>query len=160
LATIGLTQGKQATVDDKDYAILSRNRWYAMRVGHTWYAARHSPMVNGKRNTILMHREIIGDGPTTDIDHINGDGLDNRSVNLRFCDRSHNMANQRKTRGASRYKGVARDECRGKWRSGIKKDGVWEFLGRHDDEVDAALSYDIGAISLYGEFSRPNFLRP
>lgn len=149
--TIQLTRGQFAIVDDADYSELSQYKWTAIwdRTGNRWYAARTE-----KRKSVRMHQRIMGG---LWIDHINGNGLDNRRENLRFCDRKQNQWNSKKRKGTSQYKGVNLDKKAGKWRAQIKYNNRKIWLGRHDKEEDAALAYDSAARRLFGEFARPNF---
>ena len=99
------------------------------------------------------------------VDHINGNGLDNRRENLRIVTNSQNHMNKKKPNGSytSIYKGVYKDSRlarNGKirWASSIKKSGTKkEFLGRHDTEEEAARAYDKRAKELFGEYACLNF---
>jgi hypothetical protein len=101
---IQLTQGKQAIVDDEDFELLSQFKWYAMKSGHNVYAARGG----GKRRMELLHRLILGvTDSKIEVDHINGDGLDNRRSNLRVATHADNQHNPgTPTNNTSGYKGV------------------------------------------------------
>jgi len=101
-----------------------------------------------------LHR-LICEGE--EIDHINGDGLDNRRANLRAVPHRLNMANQQSHGGSSRFKGVCWDRARGRWTVGIKVDGIRRNLGRYDDEEEAAKVYDAEAILVWGPHARLNF---
>jgi hypothetical protein len=53
-----------------------------------------------------MHRLILGI-PNSEVDHVNGNPLDNRRVNLRLATRAQNSANTRSRKNTtSKYKGV------------------------------------------------------
>src|SRR5258708_6216370 len=118
MKTITLTKGFIALVDDEDYDRVSAFKWMAnpMRSKNLVrvYAYRKGRRVyeNGvavSRPSISMHRFILGcDNPR--IDHQDGDGQNNQRCNLRPCTNSQNLANQKKTRGASRWKGVSRSQ--------------------------------------------------
>ena len=159
-ATIPLSQGLVALVDDEDIErVLALGVWSAFRVGHTAYA-QHAMRENGRQRNVLLHRVVLDAQPGQEIDHINGNGLDNQKANLRLVSRSQNMANQRKTRGASRFKGVWWDKVNSRWVAHIRNKGRSYFLGRYVSEEDAARAYDTAAIETWGEYARPNFPRP
>lgn len=98
------------------------------------------------------------------IDHINGNGLDNRRENLRFASNAQNHTNQKKQRGeySSKYKGVCYVKRVKKWIAYIgssKKNSIVQrkYLGSYDCEEEAALAYDRAAIEFYDEFALLNF---
>lgn len=153
---IPLTQGKFAIVDKEDYEKLSKYNWFARKTGNNFYAVRSLYLGGGRKNernkTIYMHHMIIKCSDGFEIDHINHNGLDNRKQNLRICRRWQNNGNQRKTRGTSQYKGVFWDKTRGKWVARIKH----TFLGRYDNEKEAAETYNKAAIEYWGNFAELN----
>lgn len=155
---IPLTQGKFAIVDDEDYKYLSQWKWSALKNRNKYYAVRNAKS-NGKRTMITMHRQIMQALPNLLIDHINGDGLDNRKGNLRICQNSDNQYNgqaQNRTT-SSKYKGVSWSSLRRKWRSQIGYKGKKLHLGYFDNEINAAKAYDIAAQEYAGKFARINF---
>lgn len=149
---ISLTQGKLALVDDADYEYLIQWKWAAEQHGNTSYAGRYdSP---GRR--IFMHRQLMGlsRNDARLVDHINRNGLDNRKCNLRLCTYQQNLRNVGPHCDAvSQYKGVAWDKARNKWKAAICIDGKSIFLGRFDDETEAAKAYDIAAVEAFGSFA-------
>ena len=147
---IALTKGKFAIVDMEDYERLSRHKWYAMEVKGRWYARRSIP-----GGVILMHREIMNAPDGMLVDHINGNGLDDRKVNLRLCTVQQNCSNSRSRGGASQYLGVSRH--RDKWVARMMHNGEDFNLGLFDDEVEAAKARDAKALELQGEFAYLNF---
>lgn len=157
---ITLSRGRVALVDEQDYPILSQYHWLAVihRTSHgeRWYAVRNLPRdSDGKRQQVYMHRQLMP--LAKEVDHRNNDGLDNQRHNLRECEPWQNNANQRKTRGSSRFKGVSFDGRPGRgWRACITFAGRQRFLGYHDSEVAAAAAYDDAARSLFGEFAKTN----
>lgn len=155
---IELTQGKVGLVDDNDYAGLNQVRWCAHKNQGSWYAVRSSPRgsIAGK-HTILMHRVILDAKPSQDIDHIDGNGLNNQRGNLRFCTDSENQCNSKKRRGcSSQYKGVAWNRGNGKWMAYIRVLGKRIHLGYFEEEEDAAKVYDAAAVEHFRQFARPN----
>lgn len=151
---IPLTKGCVAIVDDADYETLAAHRWLACnRRGVPVYAGRD---VGGRR--LLMHRVILAAPSGFEVDHINGDGFDNRRQNLRLATRSQNARNIGSRRGASsQYVGVSYDRRSGRWASQISVNYKNHHLGYFDNEREAALAYDRAARAMHGAFARPNF---
>lgn len=102
---IQLTRGYHAIVDDDDYAWMIELRWHSGNKARNYVAAGRS--VNGK--TIPMSREVISRHPDLfeplleglEVDHINGDPLDNRKCNLRVCSHHENIFNRSRVRRVS-----------------------------------------------------------
>lgn len=153
---IPLTQGKFAIVDDADFEWLNQYKWCAHKVGKSWYAVGWLYYQNRKRQ-VGIHQLILNTPADMQSDHRNGDGLDNRRSNLRICTSSQNLGNSRKSkRRTSQFKGVYWERARRKWHVEIKVLGKRRHLGRFDDELEAAATYDTAARELFGEFARPN----
>jgi len=149
---IPLNHGKYAIVDEDDYEYLSKFRWrYA-----AGYAVRFCK--ESSNRSMSMHREIMGCPENLFVDHINGNGLDNRKANLRICSHKQNNRNRapHKRKCSSKYKGVCWSKNHGKWVSRIIVDNKQIFLGYFDDEVLAAMAYNEAAIKYYGDFARLN----
>lgn len=136
---IQLTQGKVALVDDEDFERLSRYRWYARKDRNVFYAQRNSPMVNGiRQNMIHMHHEIISKPLNGfEIDHENGNGLDNQRHNLRFVTHRQNGQNRKNQKSSSRYPGVSWFKISKKWEANIQINGRKKHLGLFFNELDA-----------------------
>jgi hypothetical protein len=105
---ISLSQGMFAIVDKDDFDYLNQWNWaVARRIGSPSYAIR-GEWENGKQKTVRMHRLVMNAPNGTQVDHINGNGLDNRRKNLRFCTTKQNLRNRGKnSRNTSGYKGVS-----------------------------------------------------
>lgn len=89
------------------------------------------------------------------IDHINGNGLDNRRCNLRICTQAENVRNNRGRMGmTSQYKGVSKWE--GQWIATITSHGKQVRIGQFATEHEAALAYDAAARELHGEYAHLN----
>lgn len=78
---INLTHNKKAIVDPDDFDELNRYTWEAQKSAHVWYAVRRERR-GGKVYRIKMHRQIAKTPPDMQPHHKNGNGLDNRKMNL------------------------------------------------------------------------------
>lgn len=154
---IPLTQGKVAIVDASDYDFLMQWAWMARLERHCCYAVRRFS-VDGKQCWARMHRVIMEAKTGTMIDHINGNGLDNRRDNLRLATTSQNTQNKKiGANNTSGYKGV--DHRSRKWRARIWLHGQEYHLGYFDSDIAAAHAYNKAAERLHGEFARLNEIK-
>lgn len=155
-----LTQNKFTLIDDEDFELIDKYKWHVRKHRCVFYAQHcYRDKENKRTKSIQMHRLIMGiDDPNIQIDHINGNGLDNRKCNLRICNNSQNHMNRKKQKNcSSKYKGVSWHKLKNKWSSYIKIRGKLKYLGDFIDEKEAAKKYDIMAIKFFGEFAQLNF---
>ena len=153
MATIQLSLGLVATVDDEDYQELSKFKWSSSFCNNRAkvYAVR-AVKINGKSKTIRMHRTIMNVNDDRIVDHINGDTLDNRKSNLRVVSVQQNNMNRHKSCAKSGIKGVTQRKS-GKWWSRIQKNGRAYYLGTFESAEQAEEAYKIAALKLFGEFA-------
>jgi hypothetical protein len=150
---IPLTRGMVAVVDDHWFDFLNQWKWMATNRVGKHYAARGE-----NKKLILMHRVITNAPSGMQVDHINGNGLDNRMENLRVCTGQENIRNQALRKdNTTGYKGVTPHKK--KYRAQIYVNGNKILIGVFSDPKDAARAYDEKAKELHGEFSRLNFPR-
>lgn len=165
MSRIALDKGEFALVEKDQLEGLVEYRWYCCRVisvsGKKYLYAMTK---KGPDGTIAyMHRVILGSPAEMVIDHVNGNGLDNRLENLRICSHAENLCNRRKgddVRLTSQYKGVSRPRARAHlnyWKADIQHEGRHIRLGRFENEIDAARAYDAAALRIHGEFACINF---
>lgn len=141
-------------VDDEDYGWLSEHKWSAgQTIWGQWYAHRRS-----NKHFVKMHRIILNAPDGLQVDHINGDGLDNRRSNLRLATSCQNNQNRRSilVGTTSKFKGVSWHP-HGRWQARIRSGIKTYYLGSYDNEEAAARAYDVKARELFGEFARTNF---
>ena len=133
---ISLGNDKHTTVDAVDFPFLNQWKWHFKPKGNGCvggYAYRWS-----RDKRVWMHRVILGTKVGFVIDHINGDGTDNRKKNLRFCTQSENLLNMKKVRGiSSGYKGIHWDKRLSKWRVRIQVNNKKIHLGMFKSKKEA-----------------------
>lgn len=149
---IELSQGFFATVEDADFEMLSRHTW-------CWSNGYAMSRINGHNES--MHRVLMRPLQGEYVDHINGDGIDNRRENLRLCTKRQNHLNSQKcrTKKTSQFKGVHFRKDVKLWRASIKVNYKNIHLGYFKDEADAAKAYNEAAKIHFGEFARPNAVK-
>lgn len=139
-------------VSNCDFEALNRYKWWISSNG---YAIR-SVNLNGKRKNIGMAREIMGKSQGLEIDHRDGNRLNNQRENLRFCNHSQNMQN-RKAFNKSGLKGVSETYLNiYKYKAHIKVNKKVIYIGKFKTALKAARAYNIYALKYFGEFSRLN----
>lgn len=136
--------------------VLAAGPWQIRAAGvrsRLHYAIR-TIRVDGKQKTQFLHRFLLDPGDL-EIDHRNGDGLDNRRDNLRIATRAENSRNTGVRRdNSSGFKGVSfHKQCR-KWTAQIKLDGKLHRLGLHATPELAHAAYCRAAAELHGQFRR------
>lgn len=152
-AEIILSNGERCLVDIVDYDRLVKYPWHKHPMG---YAYAHLSSTLPDRKNVLMHRFIL-DNPKSHVDHINGDKLDNRRINLRPATTSQNNANQKKQLNrTSIYKGVYWNKNRSRWQAQTKLDGKSIWLGTFDSEAGAAKAYNKAAREYFREYAKLN----
>ncbi len=153
---IKLSQNKYALIDNEDYDRINQWSWYY----HTGYARRCIyPYGRGKTITLFLHRIVFnrkkwrGD---EEVDHINGNTLDNRKKNLRICSRAENMMNQKNLhkKSYSGIRGIHWDKNYQKWSVHIKIGGIQKYFGSFETIQQARKVHKKEVVGLFGKFSR------
>lgn len=101
-----LTQGKYALVDNDDYPLLSRHKWFAHKTRGGLIYVESTSFARG--HIAYLHKVVLGQGKK-EIDHLNRNPLDNRKSNLRFVTRSENLINRGRfinRRKSNKYAGI------------------------------------------------------
>ena len=150
---IPLTRGHVALVDDVDGWLLRLWKWHAHSGrGGIWYAMRQEGS-GSRRVSIMMHRQLTDAPNHLDVDHADGNGLNNQRSNLRVCSTRFNMANNRRRAGLSGYRGVQWLPAQNKWRAYISAPDRQLHLGVFSSKEDAARARDLAARGMFGEFA-------
>lgn len=148
---IPLSKGFKTMVDNADFAELSKYKWHVAEGGGKHYAVR-SVKTKGKVQTVRMSRLITGAPKGLQVDHINGDSLDNRRSNLRIVTILQNTRNRKKTKNkTSGYLGVTWYKSLNKWVAYVKINGKNISLGYHCCLRDAVKARNEGVKKHYGE---------
>ena len=141
----------ETIVDEDIYYDLIKLKWCLHKKGYV--VARVD-----NNNYALLHRYILNYTGKDYVDHINNNPLDNRKCNLRIVTPSQNNMNKISNKNStSKYIGVAYDIDRNKWKSYINVNGKTTFLGRFDNEIEAAKARDQATQEYYGEYGNLNF---
>jgi hypothetical protein len=146
MRTIELTQGKVALVDDDVYEWAGKVKWQArVRKRGGYYAAR-TTYISGKPTTVYLHRMIMGlkHGDKQQVDHRNGDSLDNLTKNLRTCSNTQNNQAYKRVKmgGSSTFRGVSGGKSKRRWEAKIRVKGHNITIGRFLIEIEAAKARD------------------
>lgn len=154
MAEIRTSKGDIILVDDEDFTLLNQRAWQINDSGYAIRSQRVGPRKDGKKIQLAIHRVILGleHGDTRQVDHINGDPLDNRRANLRICSKDENARNRRvHSNNRLRVKGVSAHG--NKFRSEIQIDKRRIYLGLHETAELANEFYALAAEMLHGEFA-------
>lgn len=158
---IPLSRGLIALVDD-DCQWLLTWKWHASgrsKKSNLVYAQRTEHITRTDRRLIYMHRVLCPAADGLDVDHIDGNGLNNQRSNLRAIPHALNIAKANRPIGPSGYRGVHFSKHRHKWTAQIRggKAGQVVNLGVFATAFDAAIAWDKAAFATFGDFARLNF---
>lgn len=161
IAYVPLTQGYQAIIDAADVPLVEGFNWHVLverrrdQSVKSIYAVRNFVPDEGKRRSAYMHRFLMPLPKGLQVDHIDGDGLNNRRANLRSATNSQNQHNQRLRYGnTSGIKGVSWMKRDRRWKAEIRVDGRRQYLGYFTDPNEAAAAYADASAKLHGQFGR------
>jgi hypothetical protein len=153
VAEIVTSKGDRILIDAVNLEVLSEFSW---RLNQNGYAITGAKDTNGRGGSrkILMHRLLAGleRGDAREVDHINGNRIDNRMSNLRICTHGQNTLNRAKQPNTkSGLKGVS--EFHGRWQARIARDGTLISLGTFATPEEAHAAYCEAADVIHGEFA-------
>ncbi len=155
VAYVPLTQGKVAVIDALDAETVSEYNWHAKQNGKRLYAFARTVGPSGKVHDIQMHRLLMGEPDNMDIDHVDGDGLNNRRNNLRLATKSENGRNRgANVTNTSGFKGVSWHKAAGRWLAQITVKRKNKYLGLYNTPEEAHAAYCDASKKYHGEFGR------
>jgi hypothetical protein len=142
-----LSRGKVALVDDEDYNKLKVFKWFAHPDGITFYAYRKNPQKIPSH--LKMHQVIMASSGDLQVDHIDGDGLNNQRANLRLVTNRENCQN-RHVQTSNKYPGVQKytGNLTKPYRAKIYVKGRQKHIGFFKTEEDAAIAYRVACAVL------------
>ena len=148
-------------IDAADWELCKQWSWCGqmrVRKHSSKLMVKRGTNVNGMSCTILIHRFILGITDTkVQVDHLDGNTLNNTRSNLRVCDNTLNQWNAGKRPDcSSMFKGVSWETKTQRWAVNATFDGKRRKIGRFIDEEEAACAYD-EAIKYRGEYAVFNF---
>lgn len=130
--------------DEEDFDIIASYNWFVVKNrSNNFYVAARIPHSHKNASKMKMHNLVTG---FWFVDHINGNGLDNRKENLRDSDHKTNAQNRGKSSRSksSKYKGVMLNKqitSKNKWMARIVVDGKQKYLGLFETEELARDAY-------------------
>lgn len=150
---IPLTRGYVALVDPEDFERLSSLKWTVQCQGRLRYAYRNVRQPDGKLRPLYLHRLILDAPPGLTVDHINGDGLDNRRQNLRLATHADNCCNRRYHHLSKHgYIGLS-SQTAGRFFARVIFQGKTYRTKTFGSAIEASIARDGLAKQLHGEFA-------
>ena len=141
----------EVLVDDEDFDLVNQYSWKVQKQKSGNPAGAFT-----KHGTVSMHRLLMRAAEGDVIDHVDGNPLNNRRQNLRFCTLCQNQWNRRRgVNNTSGHKGVYYDNRSQRWIASIRADRKRMYLGSFVSADDAGAAYRIAAQKYHGEFYRP-----
>lgn len=157
---IKLNDGHVAFVDDEDFEIVSKYNWRAYSHGRGFRVLRPNCWTrNGEwiSKYAMLHRFILKCEKGKEIDHMDGNPLNNCRSNLRICSRAENCFNKPLRKDSKTgIIGVRFNKKWNTWTTRIVIDGDRKCIGSYDNKKEAALVYNVCASFCFGSFARLN----
>jgi len=147
-------------IDGNDFDLIKDYKWSFVRNrDNNLYVTRgkYNP-IDRKIKSIKLHRFILNCPEGLEVDHIDGNTLNNCRDNLRICTQMENSRNRKKSikSKSSKYKGVYFHKVTNKYLASIKFNKVSKHLGLYKNQEDAAEAYNKAAKIYHGEFAKLN----
>lgn len=146
-----LSNGAMVFIDEVDFEKVSKITWYPHSAG---YAVGHLPSPKkGIYPKVLMHRYIMNVSDDIQVDHINGNKLDNRRENLRLVNPVLNAMNSKRPKhNTTGYKGVTFVKDKNKFKAQITIGRKNKHLGYFNNPKKAHEAYVAYGKKLFGDY--------
>lgn len=142
-------------MDIPDHGMLGGHTWCILRMSATNHYVGRSDRKT--KTTILLHRVLMNAAKGEQVDHRDGDGLNDRGYNLRNATQAQNKSSPHNRRmGDVPLRGVSRLP-KGRYTAILSHLGKLTHLGTFNTAEDAARAWDKAALAARGEFARLNF---
>jgi hypothetical protein len=154
---VPLSRGMTAMVDAADVEAVGQHIWTATKskTATTFYASTKVMDAKGNKRDVGMHVLIMSPTRGIEVDHRDGNGLDNRRGNLRTATRSQNQQNRwTQKNNKSGVPGVYWFPPTQRWRAQIDANGRRYYLGYFPSKEGAVAARVDAAMRLHGEFAR------
>jgi len=153
-----LTQDQVCLFDVADMELVGQYQWFAhKKSGNSkkYYVHCTLPPIDGKQKTLLLHRLLMG---ATDkkiqVDHMNGDSLNNCRGNLRLATNAQNICNRPVPKhSGTGIKDIGLRKDNNKYRLRIVVNGIRKTYGQFDTQEEAIIERNKLLPMLHGEFA-------
>ena len=147
-------------IDGEDFDKIRGFKWgFSKNRDNNLYVARgkYNP-VDKKISSIKLHRLIMNCPEGLEVDHIDGNTLNNCRSNLRICTKDENKRNRKKCskQTTSIYKGVSFNAHANKYVASLRCNKIFIHLGVFAKQEDAAIAYNNAAVKHFGDFAKLN----
>ena len=145
--------------DIDDIPLVSKYRWRSTIKGTkltSTYVVTNIHVENHVE-VIYFHRLIMNAPKGVEVDHIDGNPLNNQKSNLRFATRSQQLMNTRThSNNSLGIRGIVCDKRKNTYRMEIQKNNVRYYFKDFDNIAKAAYGRKIAQDILFGEYSSKN----
>lgn len=151
--------GRRVKVDD-DFVIPPKHSLTVTSHGYAALVYYTGEKTDGgwyKYKRTYLHRYITGAPEGVQVDHIDGDRLNNTSKNLRICTNQENNFNKGPNKkNTSGYKGVYFSKQSNRWIAQITVNYKSMHVGSFETAEQAAIAYNEASRRYHGEYGHIN----
>lgn len=146
---------KKVLIDRRDLPLVEPYKWWLVTSRKSKQEYACASIVRGSNRRVLMHRHIMQAPPGVLVDHEDGNGLNNRRINMRRADHADNLANRigKARNNSSGFSGVWLNKKLNKWGAFITRRGRRHVLGEYESASEAAEVRRAAEVILFGPFA-------